>query len=373
MRARLTAPQVLAWRLERQFLEPIAKPTIAEVVDRLCGVQAQVASSADLAVRVRRDGSRPGETTRALADGRLVKTWAMRGALHLVTPDLGPALLAVMASGRSWERPSWQKYFGLSTPVMARLREAAAEILAGRVLTREELVAEISARRGLAHLGDGLRSGWGTLLKPLAWQGELCFGPSRGNRVTFMRPEDASRRWAGMPSIDEAAPRVVEAYLGAFGPSTLARLGAWLAGGWFGVRVLRGWFAELGDTVAEVEVDGVPAFALARDVETMLAAKRSASVRLLPGFDQWVLGPGTNDGQVTPARRRSAVSRTAGWISPVVTVGGVVHGTWAIDGDRVRIAWFRESGRVPRRALGSEIERLGTVMGRALTVDVVMG
>jgi hypothetical protein len=57
----------------------------------------------------------------------------------------------------------------------------------------------------------------------------------------------------------------------------------------------------------------------------------------------------------------------------VVIVGGVVHGTWELDGDRVRIAWFRESGRVPRRALGSEIERLGTVKGRALTADVVVG
>ena len=31
------------------------------------------------------------------------------------------------------------------------------------------------------------------MLKPLAWQGDLCYGPSRGNKVTFRRPEDASR------------------------------------------------------------------------------------------------------------------------------------------------------------------------------------
>ena len=53
-------------------------------------------------------GSRRGEVARALADGRLVKTWAMRGTLHLLTPEEGGAFLSLMAAGRSWERPSWQ-------------------------------------------------------------------------------------------------------------------------------------------------------------------------------------------------------------------------------------------------------------------------
>ncbi len=51
------------------------------------------------------------------------------------------------------------------------------EALDGRTLTREELIEVVTVKRGLEHLGDGLRSGWGTLFKPVAWQGELCFGP----------------------------------------------------------------------------------------------------------------------------------------------------------------------------------------------------
>src|SRR3990170_4062310 len=99
--------QALAWRMERQLLEPIGRRPVADVVRRLCGVQAQVASSAELAVRLRRQSSRPGEVARALADGRLIKTWAMRGTLHLLAPEDAGALLSLMASGRSWELPSW--------------------------------------------------------------------------------------------------------------------------------------------------------------------------------------------------------------------------------------------------------------------------
>jgi hypothetical protein len=367
----VTWPQVLAWRMGRHMLDPIAQPSVPDVVRRLCGVQAQVASTAELAVRVRRQHSQKGEVARSLADGRLVKTWAMRGALHLLTPEEGGAFLSLFAHARPWERPSWQRYFGLTSKLLEELRLAVREALKDEALTREELVASVTGRSRLRPLAEGLRSGWGTLLKPLAWQGELCFGPSRGGRPTFMRPEQASLRWAGLPDLDEAAPTAVAAYLAAHGPATTDAFGRWLSGGWFGRRQLRSWFADLGDRLVEVEVDGEPAHILAEHVDELTGSRESKSLRLMPGFDQFVLGAGTGDGHVVPAARRAAVSRQAGWISPVVIVGGVVCGTWEADGPTLRVAWFSEAGRPPRRALGSEAERLAEILGQSLTVKLV--
>jgi hypothetical protein len=363
---RITRQQALAWRMQRHLLDPVGALPVPRVVGRLCGVQTQVASSAELAIRVRRKTSRPGEVGRALSDGRLIKTWAMRGALHVLTPEEAGVFLSLIAAGRPWERPSWQRYFGVSTKQLDALRRAVREALDGTVLTREELVAAVTPRRGLRHVGDALRSGWGTLLKPLAWQGDLCFGPSRGNRSTFMRPEDASSRWAGVPEPDEAAPAAITAYFGAYGPATIDAFGNWLAGGWFGKRQLRAWFEELREQLAEVEVDGDREYVLAEHVDELASTRPSTAVRLLPGFDQYVLGPGTADGRVVPTARRTAVSRQAGWISPVVVAGGVVSGTWELDGDRVRIGWFREAGRVPRSAVETEVARLSSIVGREL-------
>src|SRR5919204_6839244 len=118
MALKVTWQQALAFRMRRQLLDPIGTLPVARVVGRLCGVQAQVASSAELAVRVRRRASRPGEVGRALSEGRLIKTWAMRGTLHLLTPENAGAFLSLMASGRSWERPSWQRYFGVTPELM---------------------------------------------------------------------------------------------------------------------------------------------------------------------------------------------------------------------------------------------------------------
>ena len=367
---RVTWAQALGWRMQRQLLDPMGSLSVVETVRRLGGVQAQVASSADLAVRVRRGASRAGEVNRALAEGRLIKTWAMRGALHLLTPEEGGAFLSILAAGRSWELPSWQRYFGMRAEHWDALRAVVRDALAGPPLTREELIAAIVEERRLSHLAEELRSGWGTLFKPLAWQGELCYGPSQGTRVTFTRPDVVSARWAGVPAPDDAAPIVISAYLAAYGPATTDNLRNWLARGRVNIRRLRGWVAALGDRLAEVDVDGEAVWVRVEDQGELVAARPSEAVRLLPGFDAYVLGPGTDDGRVVSPARRAAVSRQAGWISPVIVAGGVVSGTWELDRDAARISWFREGGRVPRRMLEAEVARLSTIVGRDLIADI---
>ncbi len=358
--------QALAWRMRRQLLDPIGRLPVTDVVDRLCGVQTQVASSAELAIRMRRETSRQGEVDLALRGGRLIKTWAMRGTLHLLTPEEAGSFLSLMAAGRSWERPSWQRYFGVTPKQLEGLRQAVRSALESGPLTRDALVTEVSSRRGLRHVGEALGSGWGTLLKPLAWQGDLCFGPSNGSRVTFMLPEQASGRWRGLPDPDEAAAVAIVAYLRSYGPASIDAFGNWLAGGWFGKRQLRTWFSELEQRLVLVDVEGTRAHVLAEDIDELASMKPTTAVRLLPGFDQYVLGPGTGDGHVVPTSRRAAVSRPSGWISPVVVVGGVVCGTWELDRDLVRIAWFWEAGKPPRKALRAELARFSSILDRVL-------
>jgi len=364
--AKVTWQQALAWRMRRQLLDPVGDQTAVGVVHRLCAVQTQVASIAELCVRVRRRTSKPGDVARAVRDGRLIKTWAMRGTLHLLTPEDAGAFLSLIASGRNWERPSWQKYFGVSPKQLDALREVVRGALDGKALTREELIVAITARRGYGHLGDALRSGWGTLLKPYAWQGDLCFGPSRGNRVTFVRPEDASSRWVRLPEPDEAAGIAIVAYLRAYAPATMDNFHSWLSQGRVSTRQVRKWFDAVGDQLREVEVDGERRYVLRADLEEIVSTKPTKAVRLLPGFDQYVLGPGTDDAHVVPAARRRAVSKQSGWIAPIVVAGGVVRGTWKIAADKVQVEWFKEGGALPRAALQGEVERLSTILGRDL-------
>jgi hypothetical protein len=354
--------------MARQYLETGAEDPV-QVVRRLCGVQAQVGSAAELAVGVRL--SRPGlaEPVRALDNRALIRTWAMRGTLHLLPADAAGALLALMAALKNWERPSWQKTF-ISAAQMQALTEVAGRILEERAVSREELVAEVLRQTGDRHLAEHLRSGWGVALKPLAWQGLLCQVPADGNRVRFTSPSNWAPGWRHLPPVEEAARIVIPAYLAAYGPASMRAFDQWLSRGTSGRGTLRAWFDAADDLLARIDVEGAEAFARIEDVEEIVRTRPTRTVRLLPAFDQYVLGPSTGDAQVLPPAHRSRVSRTAGWIAPVVVNGGRVTGTWETRNSALEVAMFPGEALPPGGALEAEVARLGALLKRRLSLSL---
>ena len=364
----LSWSRALAWRMRQQLLDPVGTESVAGVVRRLGAVPARLDAVAELAVRVRRERSRSGEVARAVAEGRIIKTFAFRGATHLITPEDGGVYLALRAASRMWELPSWQSYYGLTPSDWPLLREAVREALADGPMTRQELGAAITARPKFRHLGFAFADGADTLLKPLAWQGDMSFGPPRDGRATFQRL-DRNPRWSGLPDLDEAGMRAVETYFRAYGPATPDHVRYWLGEGLgAGRKRIRSWIAGFGDRLAAVDIDGESAYVLREDLEELAATPATSALRLLPGYDQWVLGPGTADAHVVPSARRALVSRQAN----IVIVGGVVSGTWSLTDDHVIAAWFVEAGPPPREALAEEVARLATILDRPLQSTVQM-
>jgi hypothetical protein len=368
----LTWQQVLGWRVKRQFIDPLSEAGVVDVVRRLAGVQAQVTSAAELAISVRQARPKPGAAADALwAKRSLMKTWAMRGTLHWLAAEEAGNYLSLMAAGRSWERPSWQRTFGATPEDIEAIAAAAAKALeAGRPLTREALTAQIVARTGSKHLAEVLGSGWGTLLKPLAWWGVLCHGPSQGGRVTFVSPATWVPSWSGVPDADAAAPSVIRAYLGAHGPSTPGAFNAWLTRGLLKKSVVQGWFDSLGDELVAVDVDGSRAYVAAENLSDLRAQKPNDGVYLLPAFDQYILGAGTSDDRVVPAEHRPDISRAAGWISPVVLHRGRAAGTWEVTNGGIADALWE---KVPTELLESAKARMQTLVSKMPTAPKVGG
>src|SRR6187455_1468895 len=175
----LTWDKALAWRLGRHLLDPVGGGSVADVVGRLGAVPAYPDTTPELAVGLRRAGSRPGDVARALDAGEVFKTYAFRGASHLLTPEEGGAYLALRASGRQWELPSWQETYALAPGDWPAFRETVREAVAEGPLTRQELAEAVTRRRPFRAAAAGLNSSSDTLLKSLMWQGDLCFGPAR--------------------------------------------------------------------------------------------------------------------------------------------------------------------------------------------------
>ncbi len=355
----VTWAQALAWRLERQLLAPVGSESVAGVVRRLGAVLSMDESLAELAVRARRRTSRPGELAKALAEGTVIKAFAFRGSMHYLSPEDGGIYLALRSAGRQWELPSWVDYYRLTAEDWPDFRAAVREALSGGPLTVVELGEVLAQSRAYRHLKPVFDEGAGTLIKPLTWQGDMSFGPSRDGLATFQRL-DANPRWRGIPHLDEAGPRAVEAYFRTYGPATVDHVHYWLGNGLSaGRKRLGGWVSGLGDRLVAVDVDGSAAYVLREDVDALQAARPSEAVRLLPGHDQWVIGPGTKDAHVTPASRREAVTRKA---NPVI-VGGVVRGTWTRKGDELTVTWL-DPGPRPDADIEEEAARLAGILGR---------
>ncbi len=346
-------PAVLAWRMRRQQLTERAPAQDAlAVVSRIAGLHAQVTSSADAALRARVDGLAEDVLERALwRDGTLVKTWAMRGTLHLLVREELPTYVGALSRLRPrHEQPSWLRGYGVTAAQMDALLAALPKVLEGGPLTRGELAAAVAKRAREPALEAKLLDGFGSLLKPAAFTGDIVFAEGDGQKVRFTSPgmEPADR--------DESARAIVRTYLAAYGPAPREQFQRW-----FGMRSpaeAGRWLQELGDEVEETALGWM----LAADAEEAAATEPAGAVRLLPAFDPYVVAAPRKEDAVLAAGRRAEVYRPQGWLSPVLLVDGVIRGTWARDGDVVALTPFGRLSAAVRAGATEEAERLGATL-----------
>ncbi|MBI4932727.1 MAG: winged helix DNA-binding domain-containing protein [Actinobacteria bacterium] len=347
--------------MERHLLDPIGSMTASDTVQRLGAVLSMDESLAELSVRTRSVDSQPGDLAKAVADGTVIQSYLFRGALHYLTPDDGAMYLALRSAGRQWELPSWVEHYGLAAADWPNFRAAVRDALGDASLTVTELGEVLARQPAYRHLKPTFDAGAGTLVKPLTWQGDISLGPRRDGHLTLHRL-DRNPAWRGLPELDEAGPRAVISYFRTYGPATLHHLHYWLGEGLSaGRKRIAAWFAGLDAQLVAVDVEGTVAHVAGEDVDGLTAAVPSEEVRLLPGHDQWVIGPGTGDAHVTPAELRDAMTRKA---NPVIH-GGVVRGTWVRRAHALEVTWRGEKPP-PTSSLERESERLSRAVGQDL-------
>ena len=340
--------QALAWRLRRQHLVDGAASPV-EVVRTLAAVSV-FGSDPDLAVRRRlTDPGEPGELQRALSDGWLMRTLSFRGSVQVMAPETAGAYLALRSAGRQWALKSWVEHYRLEPDDWPGLRALVREVVADGPVPTQAIADAVTGTR-FDHLAKELAEPNITLIKPLCWQGDVVLGPDLSGPLVLQSPA-ASPAWAGIPPLDEAGPQALLEYVDAYGPCTPEHVHYWLGGGLSAGRSrLTGWWAEVQDRLAEVDVDGEARWVLAERLPELVDVRPATSVVLLPGKDDWVMGPGTKDEWVVPAQHRTSMTRGA---NPVV-VDGVVSGTWKLVQGAVEV----DAPHAPADETAAEVERL---------------
>jgi hypothetical protein len=355
----------LNWRVERHHLgERAAADGLSPVVARICGLHAQLMSSAELSAWARVENLPRDAIQRALWDERsLLKTWAMRGTLHLLPSAEYSLWRASLGTYDHYLKGAWLRAYGLSASELEKLIEVIGEVLDGQMLTREELAQRVGEKLGSKDLPERMTGSWGSMLKPAAFRGELCFAPSSGRNVRFTRPQGWLR--PGRPIESQKAMReVTRRYLGAYGPSTREDLSRWWGG--FSAAKARRAFEALGDQALLVEVEGTESWMLKEHLEEVAAATPQKSARLLPAFDPYVIGAPRSQPRVLGAEEKPRVFRPQGWVSPVVIVNGRIAGVWKHEKKRgivrVQVEPFETIPAWARREVSKESERLAAFL-----------
>ncbi|HEY8103248.1 MAG TPA: winged helix DNA-binding domain-containing protein [Gaiellaceae bacterium] len=358
---KLSSDQVLAFRLERQFLHSRAPAgSLLEVASALCGVRAQLPSTAELTLWARIEGLEQGEVKRALEKDRtLVKTW-IRNVLHVVPADDLAFYAAVLHPRPQGPGDAWLRMRGVTREQYDAIIENVPRALDGRPRTREQLADRLAELAG-PDVREAVLFSWGGVLKQSARFGDLCFGPPRGRNVTFVRPDRWLRRTLRADP-DEAGRDFVRRFLAAYGPVSAVDFGRWIQEPTKARALLRANVGEL----TEVDVEGRPAWALTSDLAVLAGSRRPSGVRLLPAFDQYVTGPRPREAFVPP----DCIPRVYGQqgsVAPVLLVDGRAAGIWSHErhGDaiRVEVEPFQALRPKVRKELSGEVERLAAFLG----------
>lgn len=338
--ASLTWDQVQAWRLTQHYLLDRAEPqALIEVVRRIGGVQAQLMTAAEWSLGVRIETLKGADVQSALwYERKLIKTWAMRGTLHLLAASELPLLVAARQAVTIHRPPSYYTYHGVTPQGAQAILEAIPQVLGADPLTREQLAHGIAEHAAMPELCEVILSGWGALLKPSAFRGDICFGPNQGQNVTFVQPRywipsSITNGWQSSIDPEAALQEMARRYLNAYSPATSDEFARW-----WGIQPApaKKVFRSLEDEIEAVEVEGWKAWVLKGALEQMRSLAASPSVQLLPQFDALILGISRDCEPILPGEYKSRIYRPQGWISAVVLINGRIKGTWEYKQERTR-------------------------------------
>jgi len=317
----LSQDQVRRLRLRSQLLTGRRPGGVHQVVRAVGGLQAQDTPASRLAVRARSTGLDAAAVRRACDQERsVVRTWAMRGTLHMVAAEDAGWLVALHGPVFAAANRRRRRQLGLDEEVCERALRALPEVLGGGPLPRAEVVGGLAARGVEIDPGGQAPA---HLIAYAAMRGLVCRGPDLdGDQASYVLLDD----WVGVGQAfepDDAVAELARRYLGAHGPAGPEDLAAW--SGLPAGRARRG-FELIAGELREVESDGRRMWSTAGG-RAVGSGTGEPVVRLLPRFDDYLLGWRGRD-LILDRRFARRVQAGGGWIHAAVVVDGRVAGTW---------------------------------------------
>lgn len=313
----MTIREITRLRLNNHQISATNCTTPAEVAGWLGAVQAQDYAHSKWALGQRLPGSTDAEIEQALNDKKIIRTWALRGTLHLMaTPD-ARWILDLIAPGMITRNTTYYKKFDLNESNFPKIREAIIRILeGGKQLTREALFAQLE-QQGIAT--QDLRGSH--ILYRAALERTICLGALSGKQPTYTLLDEWAPHFPVKP-YEEALAEFTLRYFKSHGPATVSDFCNW--SGFTQTAAKKGLEliqSSLVHATANGQVYWMPEILPS-------TGKELSEVYLLAGFDEYLLGYKDRSVILDAANQKEVVSFN-GIFKPTVIIEGRVAGIWS--------------------------------------------
>jgi hypothetical protein len=355
----MTGAEIVSGRLHHQLVAGGPTRSPATVVRTLLAMQGQDYLASLWAVAVRTPAATERDIEAAIARRELVRTWPMRGTLHLVAAEDARWMTDLMAPKVVRRMAARHRQLGLDEAVFDRARTALTEALEGdRQLTRP------AAYKVLEAIGIPADERRNHIFGYLSQQSVLCIAAREGKQPTFALLEEWAPAARSLPR-DESLAQLALRYFGGHGPATEQDL-MWWSG--LTAKEVREGIAMAASELEETTVGGVRHWSGPGAVPPV----EKTRVDLLPSFDEYLLGYRERGAMLDPAHATGVNPGGNGIFNPIVVIGGRVRGSWkrTIKRDRVAIAAtpFGAFTQREQRAIALEAERYGAFLGLPVVV-----
>lgn len=331
----MTLEEIKLRRLAGQHLTRPAD-TLTVAAD-LCGLQAQFLSAACHALRIRGGQGTAG----------LVKTWTLRGTMHLAPEADLPLYLRVRGTPEDVCDSPWYAWLcGHGCPLPPERARFFARLITDGVARgtaeREALRALCRAHGMTPEEEAHVFHSWGGSIAELCQTGVLCF-QVRQEKMYRLCPAFTPM------AAEEAELALARRYFTHYGPATLRD-----AAYFFGVpqKRVKAWLAALEAEAFPCEGREYFHLPAASDIPPM------PPCLFLAGFDQLMLGYRKEDNPFLPPEHLRQVFGLTGIVAPAILLHGRVVGRWKREPSRIACAAFEPLSAADRRLIARQGEAL---------------
>jgi hypothetical protein len=325
----MTPSHIAALRLHNQQLAQTQFTQPHELVAWLGAAQGQDYSGALWSLGLRLPGSTETQIEQALRERSIVRTWALRGTLHLVAAADLRWLIDLLAPRVLAGAAARLRQLELDEQTLAQSNRLIADAVSdGQPHSRTEIFDLLEANG----ITTGGQRGYYMLISA-SWAGLICQGVAVRNVPTFMALDH--RLPAGKRlTHDEALAELAGRYFTSHGPATLKDF-VW----WSGLTTgdARAGLEAVKTELAQETSDG-QAYWFPPTHSTPTPAE--GTLYLLPGFDEYLLGYSDRSAVLDPHYASHIVPGGNGVFYPTIVSNGRVIGTWkrAIKKDGVHLS-----------------------------------